>query len=364
MIRLTVFLLAAAAVAAAQNPLAALGDPFSGAYQNEQIRMELLRNGKDYTGSITLSGQNLPVHAVAAGGKLTGKFSSGGKSYAFEAVRTGSQLSITTDGVTHNLEAIPAAPATAPPPFVGDWQSRSGPVRILADGTALIGDKSQKWSLDGSVLKLTAGTESVEFPFDLAGDTWTWKLPVGQLVLTRVTPEAAKAEAQKGIAGTWQGPSGSVQINLDGSAVVAGVPYRYTLNTNQLKLTGPDGTFVATVQQAGDTMTWAVNGKTLQFQRAASTWALGGTDGIAPELAGKWCRDPSDCLTLLIDGSFYATGDTGTWTAEGDRLTVRSRKTGVRTYRLEKRNDPKTGEPQLVLDGATYASAYAKAPWQ
>jgi hypothetical protein len=239
-----------------------------------------------------------------------------------------------------------------------------------------------------------AAGESIQVPFELAGNTWTWKFPDGQLVLQRVGSGTEAA----GVTGNWQGPNGSVQINLDGTATVAGVPYRYTRAGNQMTLTGPDGTFVAAVDQQGDSMTWVINGRTLQFQRAAATWAVGGatgSGGILPELVGKWCDSTymnnstgtygrSACFTLLADGSyqyasdFSATGqvtggaygtasdgsDAGTWTATATSITANSRKTGTRTFRLEKRNHPKTGDPMLVLDGTAFTTAYQKAPWR
>jgi hypothetical protein len=383
----------------AQNPLAA--DRFSGAYQNDEIKLELSRASGAYTGRILIAGQTLPVKAAVVNGKLAGTFESGGQSYSFEAVRNGDELALTTDGATHVLKkpaATPAAPkpAVAPPAtgVVGSWQSPNGIVVIAPDGTATIGDKTHRWALNGNVIAFTGNGETLAVPFDLNGDKWTWKFPDGQLALTRI----AASFAEPVITGAWQGPNGPMQLNLDGTAVVAGVPYRYTRAGKQLTLAGPDGTFVATVQLTGDTMTWVVNGKSIAFQRAASTWAIGGGNangGILPELVGKWCQatnlnnstgvySRSTCFTLLADGSyqyaadFDATGqasgdaygansansDVGTWTATATTITSRSRKNGVRTYQLEKRNNPKTGDPMLVLDGAEFTTAFQKTPWR
>lgn len=397
----------------AQNPLAVAADPFSGTFQNDQLKVELTRSGAEYTGAISLSGQTMPLKAKVTAGKLTGTFAVQGQSYSFQATRSGGQLSLTTDGVTHVLEKAggtqnplaaapkPAPPSAGQPAVVGQWQSQSGVVRINADGSATIGDKTHRWTLEGNLISFSGNGESIRVPFELAGDVWTWKFPDGQLVLRRMTGEAAAAPAggtMNGITGTWQGPNGTVQINLDGTAMVAGIPYRYTRSGNHLTLTGPDGTFLAAVQQSGDTMTWQINGKTLNFQRAAATWAVGGgtgTGGILPELVGKWCDSTymnnssgtygrSACFTLLADGSyqyagdFSATGqvpggaygtasdgnDSGTWTATATTITANSRKTGSRTFRLEKRNNPKTGDPMLVLDGTAFTTAFQKAPWR
>jgi len=408
LLRLLAFTFAACSLPA-QNPLAA--DPFAGVYQNDQMKLELIRSGPDYTGVIAFGPDSLPVKAKPLGGKLTGTFQSGGQSYTFQASRTGTQLSFVTDGTTHTLEKVakptpsapkPTAPAAAPtaaPPIVGEWHSRTGNVRIGADGTAAIGDKTHRWTLEGNVITFAgAGNESIKVPFELNGDIWTWKFPDGQLVLTRAAAGTTQPTSPvQAIVGSWQGPNGAAQINPDGTALVGGVSYRYTLTGDQLKLFGPDGTFVATVQTAGDSMTWLINGKTLNFQRAASTWTLNGAaaNGVLPELIGKWCQatnlnnntgaySRSTCFTLLADGSyqyaadFDATGqipagayganaansDSGTWTATADSITSRSKKTGVRTFRLEKRNNPKTGDPMLVLDGDEFTTAYKKEPWR
>ena len=401
--------LACSLTAFAQNPLAVSADAFSGTFQNEQLKIDLTRKGAEYVGSIELGGQSLPVKARMASGKLTGTFESGGQSYAFQATRNGTKLTLTTDGVTHVLDksgtAAPTPPATAPTgtaagtsPVVGQWQTPNGVVAINADGTARIGEKTHRWSVEGNTITFSGNGEALKVPFDLTGDNWTWKFPDGRLSLTRITAGAPAAQSgDDGIVGTWQGPTGSIQLNLDGTATVGGVQYRYARAGNQLTLAGPDGTFIATVQLAGDTMNWVINGKTLSFQRAANVWAVGGaaTGSILPELVGKWCQmstlnnstgvsSRSACFTLLADGSYQfagesgATGqvnggaygtasdssDSGTWTATANSITSNSKKTGVRTFRLEKRNHPKTGDPMLVLDGAEFTTAYQKAPWR
>jgi hypothetical protein len=393
-------LLACTAVVFAQNPLAISADAFSGTFQNEQLKLDLSRKGNEYNGVILLGGQSLPVKAHATAGKLTGTFESGGQAYSFQATRNGTKLTLTTDGVTHVLDKAVAAPPTATPvtsPVVGQWQTPNGIVAINADGSAKIGEKTHRWTVEGNVITFAGNGESLKVPFDLAGDNWTWKFPDGRLALTRIAANAAAQSGGDGVVGAWQGPTGNMQINLDGSATIGGVQYRYTQAANQLTLAGPDGMFVATVQIAGDNMTWLINGKTLSFQRAANVWAVGGaaTGGILPELVGKWCQmstlnnstgvsSRSACFTLLADGSFQfagesgATGqvnggaygtasdsnDSGTWTATADSITSTSKKTGVRTFRLEKRNHPKTGDPMLVLDGAEFTTAYQKAPWR
>lgn len=380
----------------AQNPLAIAADPFGGTYQNEQLKLELTRKGLEYTGVILLGGQSLPVKAKATAGTLAGTFESQGQTYSFQAKRSGSQLTLTTDGAAHVLERAGTVVAAVTPPapaptVVGEWRGSNAIVHVNADGTATIGAKSHRWTLDGNVITFSGEGEPIRLPFDMVGNTWTWKFPDRQLVLTRVT--AGNGDSVS-IVGQWQGPNGAAQFNSDGSATVGGLIYRYTQAGDQLTLQGADGTFVATLQMAGDTMGWVVNGRTLGFQRVAATVA-GTPGGIMPELVGKWCQatnlnnssgtySRSACITLLADGSFAyvsdfgATGqvaggaygtasdnnDTGTWTATPNSITSNSKKAGVRTFRLEKRNHPKTADPMLVLDGTEFTTAYQKPPWR
>ncbi len=379
----------------AQNPLAVAADPFGGTFQNEQMKLELARKGQEYTGMILLGGQSLPVKAKATAGTLAGTFESQGQSYSFQAKRSGSQLTLTTDGATHVLDragtAVAAVAVTPPSVVVGEWRSPNSVVRVNADGTATIGAKSHRWTVDGNVITFSGDGEPIRLPFEMAGNTWTWKFPDRQLVLTRVVAGASPISTG-GILGQWQGPNGVAQFNPDGTATVGGLVYRYSQTGDQLTLQGADGTFTATVRIEAETMSWVVNGKTLGFQRATTTGAPG---GIMVELVGKWCQatnlnnssgsySRSACITLLANGSFKyasdfgATGqvaggaygtssdsnDAGTWTATPTSISSNSKKTGVRTFRLEKRNHAKTGDPMIVLDGAEFTTAFLKAPWR
>lgn len=378
----------------AQNPLAMAADAFGGTFQNGQLKLELTKKGQEYTGVILLGGQALPVKAKATAGTLAGTFESQGQTYSFEAKRAGSQLTLTTDGATHVLEKMAATgpvPASKPAAVVGEWRGSNAIVQVNADGTATIGAKSHRWTLDGNVITFSGEGEPIRLPFEMAGNTWTWKFPDRQLVLTRWGAGGANAV---GLVGQWQGPSGAVQFNPDGTATLGGLVYRYSQVGDQLTLQGADGTFVATVQMAGEAMSWVVNGRTLSFQRIAAPVA-GAIGRIMPELVGKWCQatnlnnssgtySRSACITLLADGSFAyasdfgATGqvaggaygtasdnnDAGTWTATPNSITSNSKKNGMRTFRLEKRNHAKTGDPMLVLDGTAFTTAYQKAPWR
>jgi len=55
--------------------------------------------------------------------------------------------------------------------------------------------------------------------------------------------------------------------------------------------------------------------------------------------------------------------DGGTWDCDGNNDYEDSRTLGSETYPLEKRNHPKTGDPMLVLDADAYVTYSPRTPW-
>jgi hypothetical protein len=110
----------------------------------------------------------------------------------------------------------------------------------------------------------------------------------------------------------------------------------------------------------------------------------------AKDIVGKWCymsnitaansgRISNRCFTLNPNGTYEYYGETssggqygssvsqesdrGTWTATATTLEANSAKHGKRTYRLEKKNHPKTKDPMLIIEGDAYVTYYQKASW-
>jgi hypothetical protein len=178
--------------------LARTADPFAGTFENKKMRLELARQSGSCTGAILLDGQTLPVQAQALNGALQGTFTSQGQSFSFAARRDGTRLVLTTDGQTHTLEIT----GTTASPLVGEWQSPRGPVRINADGTAVVGDKTHRWSDEAGTIVFSGAGEPLRVAYDLTSDLWTWKFPDGQMQLHRLLPDAAPASAGQ-ITGAW-----------------------------------------------------------------------------------------------------------------------------------------------------------------
>ena len=199
-----------------------------------------------------------------------------------------------------------------------------------------------------------------------------------------------------GLTGDWQGPQGLVRFNPDGTAIIAGQTYRYTLQATTLTLIANDGQVPLPYQLNGNTLSLGAAGQAIQLTRLPANpapAAAPATGGILPELIGKWCylanvyatnggaRSSSQCFTLNPDGTYQFYGETGSsnpfgssassaadegaWTATATTITAHSRLRGTTTYRLEKRNHPKnSNDPMLVLDGQAFVTAYQKPPWR
>lgn len=119
------------------------------------------------------------------------------------------------------------------------------------------------------------------------------------------------------------------------------------------------------------------------------------SSGDAASLVGKWCSGNEfsavagggasnmECFELRADGTYvyeaegsmsaYAPGawggttsqsaDSGRWSYDGFRLTAQSNSGALKSYSLERRNNSKTGDPMLCLDGECYTTYWQKQPW-
>jgi hypothetical protein len=302
--------------------LLAQADRFSGTFSNDVFTLELRRDGAGYAGTIRAEGETMPVRAAADGDRLTGSFGAGGQTFRFEATRSAGGIVLVSGGDRYELREVGAKPAAA--------------------------------------------------------------------------PAAAEAPAG-GVAGDWQAGDGVLSLRADGTAMWGANRYRYVVKGNQIYATGgPEGMQVFPFQLSGDTLVMVVDGTPLRLTRRAAGQGAGqavGQGNVGAELVGKWCKvtnfnangagayNSSACIVLNGNGSFLygaetdsynpnggvtsQTSDSGTWTATAASITANSRlRGGPVTFRLERRNHPKTGDPMIVLDGDAYVTFYQKAPWR
>jgi len=320
-----VCLTVAGVLAAAQSgPPAA--DRWSGVYRSSGLSMELTRQGGGYAGSMTVGGVSMPFTARIHGDSLEGSLEVAGQSLAFTASLAGNTLTLVAqDGSRYALERQAAGPDAAPAP---------------------------------------------------------------------ASPAAGSRET--GIVGEWRSPQGTMRFNADGSAALNGGNYRYTVRDNVLLITASEGTLQAPFTVNGDSLTLTFNGQQVKLTRAPRVPAgapAGASSGGRPlELAGQWCyqanvnatnggaRSSSSCFVLNPDGTYSYHGladsynpyggatseasDGGTWSATESSITFNSRARGPLTYRLEKRNHPKTNDPMLVVDGKAFVTYGQKPSWR
>lgn len=194
---------------------------------------------------------------------------------------------------------------------------------------------------------------------------------------------------EKGLVGTWKNDRSTVSFDAKGMMRTNGQNYRYKATDDVITVTGNDGTIEMPYHLEDDTLTITVNNQKSVFQRVKKSKSDG--DGnVSQELVGKWCymsnintndggRMANRCITLNADGTYeyYSeTGssgdngstvsqenDSGTWSATEDTITANSQSQGAKTYSLEKRNHPKTGDPMIVIDGDAYVTYGQRAPW-
>jgi hypothetical protein len=218
-----------------------------------------------------------------------------------------------------------------------------------------------------------------------------------------------------GLTGSWQGELMGQPLTLvlgaNGQGMLDDSPIRYKIEGNELYIEDEGTVNVYRFHQQGNQL--AVSGGDLAqpvvltrgkaAKGGIGSRAAGGAGGqqpragggVRPELVGRWCdastflanngggSQSSRCMELKADGTYvYAaehsmdaygggawggtsssSNDAGRWTATASTITGYSNGGQTKTYRLEKRNNPKNRDPMICLDGACFVTYWQKAPW-
>jgi len=195
--------------------------------------------------------------------------------------------------------------------LVGRWVSDEATVEIRSDGTLTINGEEFSYKVKNSVITVYGDDGTIQFPFELDGDTMTVSVEDREVVYTREKNKNATTKQNQ--------TRGASPPELVGK-------WCYMSN-----LTGSNS------RMSNRCFTLYANGTYEYYSETSSS----GSNG----------------------SSASQESDSGRWSATATSLTAYSKSNGTITYSLEKRNHPKTGDPMLVVDGDAYVTAYQKESW-
>ena len=217
------------------------------------------------------------------------------------------------------------------------------------------------------------------------------------------TNKQNREESKPTLIGKWKSSEAKVEFINKNTMTLNGVRYGYAVIGKTIIIQSEEGeTADFPFELKGDTLIVYLGDRKVVYTR--STGDDDDDDevfqtrpnqenrgGATPqELVGKWCyqanvqaqgggRQTDICFTLNPNGTYQYYGeststnvyggtnsqnsDSGRWSATATTLTARSNSGEVKTYTLEKRNHPKTGDPMLIVDGDAFVTYYQKPPW-
>ena len=196
--------------------------------------------------------------------------------------------------------------------LVGRWQSSHASVQINDDATLVLNGKTYRYNVKGNVITIADSEGSMEFPFQLSGDSLNVLVNGETVVYKRIAQDAGPVRGG--------GNAGANPPELFGK-------WCYMANVN----TGNGGRI------SNRCFTLYENGTYDYYSETSSSGPV----------ASSASQD----------------SDSGTWTATATTITRNSRTLGSETYTLEKRNHPKTGDPMIIVDGDAYVTYSPRAPW-
>lgn len=215
--------------------------------------------------------------------------------------------------------------------------------------------------------------------------------------------KTAKEETKPTLIGKWKSPEAKVEFINKNTMTLNGVKYRYAVLGKAIIIQSEEGESAEfPFELKGDTLTVYLSDRKIVYKRYTEEDDEEETAEVQPqnqpqqrgstpqELVGKWCyqanvqaqgggRQTDICFTLYANGTYEYQGETsnsnvyggtnsssydsGRWAATATTLTAYSSNGQTKTYTLEKRNHPKTGDPMLIVDGDAFVTFYQKSPW-
>lgn len=205
-----------------------------------------------------------------------------------------------------------------------------------------------------------------------------------------------KEEPKTTLIGKWTSSEAKIEFIDESTMTINGDKFNYAVIGKIIIVETEDGQLEFPFTLNGNTLTVMVEGRKVVYTRSSKNDddepnKLPQQRGANPqELVGKWCyqanvqaqgggRQTDICFILNSNGTYEYYGessssnpnggansqsyDSGRWSATASTLTARSNSGETRTYTLEKRNHPKTGDPMLIVDGDAFVTYYQKQPW-
>lgn len=275
----------------------------------------------------------------------------------------------------------------------GEGELDGEAIRFTVSGNKLIIDVSGEtlsynYVLEGNKLTVSGGDLEQTLQFTRADSS-------SSVAKTKTTASSANTD----IIGSWSAPGETLEFKADGKCIYLGNTFSFTQSSTIITIITSQGNAQFSYRVEGNQLHLMANGQEVVYRKgetnSTTSSSFSEAKNIDQSLVGKWCwtntttsntggSSNSECIVLQADGTYqYAaersmdtntnafyggtssqSGDQGRWWVQGDRIYYDSQTRGQGSYRLERRNHPKTGDPMIVLDGDSYVTFYQKAPWR
>jgi hypothetical protein len=286
-----------------------------------------------------------------------------------------------------------------------DYQMR---LVLNKSGEGKLDDEAIRFTISGNKLIIDVSGETLSYNYVLEGNTLTVSggdlEHVIQFTRAQVTTDERKTETNASVVNTniigiWSAPGETLEFKADGKCIYLGNTFSYTQSGTIITIITSQGNAQFSYRVEGNQMHLMANGQEVVYRKGetgnSNTSSFTDSKNIDQSLVGKWCwtnttstntggSSSSECIVLQANGTyqfaaersmdtntnaFYGgtssqASDQGRWWVQGDRIFYDSQTRGQGSYRLERRNHPKTNDPMIVLDGDAYVTFYQKASWR
>ena len=171
--------------------------------------------------------------------------------------------------------------------------------------------------------------------------------------------QLAKAQCN-GLVGTWRGPESTIELSKDGTTVVNGIKYRYTVEASVIILVGSDGIFRFPYQLKGDVLNVLVNGALQTYKCVAPGTAPQSNGELSEEilLSSAWCTFSYNKITGYSSSTKWVFSPDGTFSKGGRAEGYSSGGGGS----MASQHDSRSGGRWKLVRGELYLAMGQDAP--